>query len=422
MRISIFTIVIHIVFVDVCSSYWHLQRPQLPITIKNKLIKHSCSINDASNQRKIKEIDEISNFNNIIQNIEINAELYPNSSNPGYTNSSDSINEKENIFSNGFFLLNFVAILWGTQHVVIKSSLDDYSTSSLLNFWRFTLSSLLFLPSFIAVLKEKKVDTMKAGMELGLYTFLGFGFQAIGLETTTASRSAFLLYLNVKIVPFLAAIFLKRSISLSTWISAALALTGTYLLSTDGGPMNPGDLWCICAAFASALFILRLEKFSISYGAADLNAVSFTTGSVAILCSFWLSGDIYFGNFHSLLESNTQYDINNGNNFFDKMTILLPTIIQEFTNNPWPVLYLGVITTGLCNYLQTIGQRKVSAEKAAIIYSIDPVYGAFFSKIFLGEEFGLQSVFGSFLIMFGIWFSSKDNSSSLDVTRDELMS
>ena len=36
-------------------------------------------------------------------------------------------------------------------------------------------------------------------MELGLYTFLGFGLQAIGLETTTASRSAFLLYLNVKI-------------------------------------------------------------------------------------------------------------------------------------------------------------------------------------------------------------------------------
>ena len=36
---------------------------------------------------------------------------------------------------------------------------------------------------------------------------------------------------------------------------------------------------------------------------------------------------------------------------------------------------LGVIATGICNYLQTIGQRVVPAEKAAIIYSLDPVYG-----------------------------------------------
>ena len=39
------------------------------------------------------------------------------------------------------------------------------------------------------------------------------------------------------------------------------------------------------------------------------------------------------------------------------------------------IYVLGVIATGLCNYLQTIGQRVVPAEKAAIIYSLDPVYG-----------------------------------------------
>ena len=30
-----------------------------------------------------------------------------------------------------------------------------------------------------------------------------------------------------------------------------------------------------------------------------------------------------------------------------------------------------------CSYLQTIGQRKVPAERAAIIFSLDPVYGTF---------------------------------------------
>lgn len=42
--------------------------------------------------------------------------------------------------------------------------------------------------------------------------------------------------------------------------------------------------------------------------------------------------------------------------------------------NPFPVLYLGAVATGLCNYLQTLGQRTVPAERAALIYSLDPIY------------------------------------------------
>jgi drug/metabolite transporter (DMT)-like permease len=101
-------------------------------------------------------------------------------------------------------------------------------------------------------------------MELGLYTSLGFAFQSIGLETTTASRSAFLLYLNVKFVPFLAWALLGRRIAPVSWASAALALSGTCLLSTDGGPVVTGDLWCIAAAAASAMFILRLVRHHAS--------------------------------------------------------------------------------------------------------------------------------------------------------------
>lgn len=35
------------------------------------------------------------------------------------------------------------------------------------------------------------------GLELGIYMFLGYAFHAIGLETTSASRSGFLLYFNL---------------------------------------------------------------------------------------------------------------------------------------------------------------------------------------------------------------------------------
>jgi drug/metabolite transporter (DMT)-like permease len=183
-----------------------------------------------------------------------------------------------------YFLLNFVAVLFGTQHVVIKSALTDYSSSAILNLWRFSLSTLLFSPSLSGLfsLKDGKLSvkecTVRAGMELGLWTFLGFGFQSIGLETTTASRSAFLLYLNVKFVPFLGAVLFKKKISSLTWVSASCALAGTYILANDGAPPNIGDLWCIAAAAASAMFILRLEIFSQQNKANELNIISFLTG------------------------------------------------------------------------------------------------------------------------------------------------
>ena len=87
-------------------------------------------------------------------------------------------------------------------------------------------NSFLIYQTSLSTPGSANLPLLKAGAELGVYTFLGFAFQSIGLESTTASRSAFLLYLNVKIVPFLSAVFYRRAIPLTTWISAFLALCG----------------------------------------------------------------------------------------------------------------------------------------------------------------------------------------------------
>jgi hypothetical protein len=185
------------------------------------------------------------------------------------TITTPTTNTDDNNLINSYLLLNLVAIIYGTQHPIIKISMNDFSSTSLVNFWRFFSSALLFSPAFIQLFfndiknnemmidsnnndsNNNKYDIYKAGIELGIYTFLGFAFQAIGLETTTASRSAFLLYLNVKFVPFLALILFKRPIHPLSWLSATLALIGTSLLSTDGGSLNAGDIWCICAAIGN---------------------------------------------------------------------------------------------------------------------------------------------------------------------------
>jgi len=67
--------------------------------------------------------------------------------------------------------------------------------------------------------------------------------------------------------------------------------------------------------------------------------------------------------------------------------------------------YLGLVTTALTSFLQTIGQRTVKAEDAAIIYAMDPVWAAGFSNLMLGETLGQQGYAGAGLLLLAVLFN-----------------
>jgi len=130
---------------------------------------------------------------------------------------------------------------------------------------------------------------------------------------------------------------------------------------------NIGDLWSVAAAFASALFILRMESASSQVkDSSALNAASLLV--VTSLSLLWIMLDSLGPDF--ALES------------------VLSSITTTLRNHAWELVYLGAVTTALSNYLQTIGQRGITAERASVIYAMDPVYGAFFANWLLGEQLG----------------------------------
>eukprot|EP00536_Pseudo-nitzschia_multiseries_P005193 jgi/Psemu1/285610/fgenesh1_pg.95_\ len=292
-------------------------------------------------------------------------------------------------------LLNFVAVIWGSQHAIIKTVVED-SDPAAFTFLRFGLASLIaspYLPGVKEIVRkttnqiettgnnsnnsnnlDEETDLWKPwrwGIEMGLWMFLGFSLQAIGLQSTTAQRSGFLLYLNVKFVPFFAYVLLGRQISKWTWLSALAAFSGTALLALDGKSLglNVGDVWSVMAAAASAMFILRLEKASSEVPrSSELNATSLAV--VATLSGAWL---LLLG--RSGGGSGTQISI-------------ASEVIRTATEHPLELVYLGAVSTALANFIQAKAQKDVPAERASIIYSLDPVYGAFFSWIILGETLG----------------------------------
>lgn len=323
---------------------------------------------------------------------------------------------RENERSVAIFLLNAVAIIWGTQvndsslaftlpcddillgirlliscsqHAVIKMVVTD-SSAAPFTLLRFALAALIAAPYTPGVFarkgtgdgsREDQTSTAwRWGAEMGAWMFLGFAFQAIGLETTTAQRSGFLLYLNVKFVPLFSRVLLGRPISVPTWISAFAAFCGTALLATDGQSIgfNAGDIWSIAAAAASAMYIIRLEKATAEVqDAAQLNAACLWV--VATLAAVWT--------FSGAFQDETS------------ASVTLEQLSSIATSHPLELLYLGGVTTTLANYIQSKGQQYVSPERASIFYSLDPVYGAFFAWLLLGEDIGgIQSLAGASLI------------------------
>jgi len=61
------------------------------------------------------------------------------------------------------------------------------------------------------------------------------------------------------------------------------------------------------------------------------------------------------------------------------------------------------VCTSLTNYIQAICQSSkdggVSAERASIIYAMDPVWGALFARCVLGEALGIRGYAGAGLIV-----------------------
>jgi drug/metabolite transporter (DMT)-like permease len=310
---------------------------------------------------------------------------------PAYPTSSWTTLSAGGISLSSVVLLNLVAVLWGTQHAVIKSVLmvDDTTTTaavdpSVFTLVRFGLAAVMATLGAALTLDPRRSTTSHAtttaptdirttlswGAEMGLWMFLGFAFQAIGLQFTTASKSGFLLYLNVKLVPILAFGLLGRSISFGTLGSAATAFFGTALLATNGdvanAQLNVGDAWSVAAATASAMFILRLESASKNTSNHPQWFNASCLWMVTILAGLW-----------TLLSSDSSSSYHN--TIFEQISVL----VQDHAIQ---LLYLSGVTTALANYLQTIAQREVPAERASLFYAMDPVYGAAFSHLLLGEN------------------------------------
>ncbi len=265
-----------------------------------------------------------------------------------------------------------VAFVWGSGFVSSKTAIAYMSPMMLMAF-RFTIATIISALVFRKNLKSISKETLKAGFIIGLFLFLAFSAQMVGIQYVEAGKQAFLTATNVIMVPFIYWAVKKKKPDKYNFIAAFIMFLGLALLTIDfatGFSFNPGDTLTLLCAFLFACHIVSIGAFAGKHDTIALTVIQLAVASIFSLVYVIFSGEIL--------------------NFTFSQTGLLNAA------------YLGIFCTFLAFLGQTMAQKHTNSTHTAIILSLESVFGSFLSILILNENFTFLMFIGCLIIFIGI--------------------
>jgi len=268
--------------------------------------------------------------------------------------------------------LIITAIIWGSGFVGSAVALEYYTPYQILA-GRFLIGVLILGIVFNKRLKTIKKSTFIKGLILGIFLYIAFALQTVGLQYTTPSKNAFLTAINVVIVPFIGLVIYKKKIDIFELGGAFMAIIGVAVLSLKlSSEVNVGDLLTLCCAVGFAFHIFYTSKFVKDEDPIQLTIIQMMAAAVIGCMVVVFKGETTFS---------TQ------------------------TEGLIPLLYLAVFSTTIAFLLQTVAQKYITETKAAIILSTESFWGMAFSVAMLSEVMTVKMGIGAILILGAIVLS-----------------
>lgn len=262
-----------------------------------------------------------------------------------------------------------VAILWGTTFSVSKYAFE-YLTPLYMIAIRFTIGVAIMSLIFWKKVSKIRLEDLKGGIIVGIIFFIAFVTQLIALQYTEAGKQAFLAGTYVVMAPFLYWMLHKRRPDNRTLLGAFVCFLGIGLLTLNASlSISFGDGLTLFSSLFFALHIMSNGYFVEKQDPVILATVQF--GVVAVLST---AGAAIFEPFPSSIA---------------------PAGV-------WSVLYLAVFCTALAYFMQTVAQRYTLSTHAAIILSLESVFGVLLAVVMLGEIFTFRMLIGCIAIFAAI--------------------
>jgi drug/metabolite transporter (DMT)-like permease len=264
--------------------------------------------------------------------------------------------------------LVIVTAVWGVTFVQVKDAVALYPLFAFLAV-RFWIATLTLAAPGLPRVRSLGRPGFVGGAFLGLLLAAGYTLQTAGLERTTVSSTGFITGMYVVLTPLIALVLVRSRIGWSVWGGVALSTIGLAMLSGIHAGSVTGDLLVLAAAAVYSLQIVLMERYAPRYDAVAFTFVEMLAAGVALGIVAAALGDLH-----------------------------LP--------HGWTVwgalLVTGVFASALAFLVQTWAQRRTSATRTALAFTMEPVWTAFFGYTLAGDRLGPLGWGGCAAIMAGI--------------------
>ena len=261
----------------------------------------------------------------------------------------------------GRLALFSAALLWGFSFVAMKNVLTNIPTLYVLAI-RFCGAALILLP--VCARKFGKLDKvyLAGGALMGVTLMLAYVFQTYGLRFTTPGKNAFLTSAYCVIVPFLYWFCIKKKPDKFNVAAALICIAGIGLISLDDDfHIGAGDALTIACGLFFAIHIVITAKAVDRRDPIALAVIQFAAaGILSLVCA----------------------------------VIFEPAPAGVATVDVWTMVFLTVVSTAGCIMMQIFGQKYTPPSQAAVIMTLESVFGAFSSFILYHEVMTLRLVAG----------------------------
>jgi drug/metabolite transporter (DMT)-like permease len=247
-----------------------------------------------------------------------------------------------------------VTAVWGVTFVQVKDAVEIYPLYAFLAVRYGIATGALGLVGARRVLTLGRAG-LSAGALLGALLGVGIGLQTAGLERTTVSSTGFITGLYVVFTPLLGLALFRTRVGLEVWLGIVLSVAGLAMLSGVHVGSTSGDLLVLASSAAQALQILLVERYASRYDAVALTLVELATCLVGFLGLALALGQLSFPHGWTV----------------------------------WGALVVtGVFASALAYLIQVWAQRRLSAARIALVFSLETVFAGLFGYWLSGDRLG----------------------------------
>lgn len=271
------------------------------------------------------------------------------------------------------------ALIWGTAFVA-QSVGAEYVEPFTFNAARSAIA-FLFLLVLCLVLRHRRQgdfsgeavpkpaarrELVIGGLCCGAALTVATNLQQKGLETTTSGKAGFITALYIVIVP-IAGLFLRKKAPKTIWVSVALAVVGLYCLCmTEDFTISGGDFYILLCALCFSAHILLIDHFTQRVDGVELSCAQFLV--VTVLSAV------------GMLATETPS--------LAALRICL-----------WPILYVGVFSSGVAYTLQILAQRDSDPTVVSLLLSLESVFATLAGAILLHDRMTPREYFGCVVML-----------------------